>query len=294
MARMEDSAFSYAAPEDPFLKRFVIRLIERASGLTRLKEVYFATQRDYATGGDFWASAVAKLQLDVRYDAEALSRIPKQGPLVVVANHPYGVVDGVVMCALMKQVRPDFVVLTNAVLMKAPEVREFVLPIDFSETPEARETNLKSRAEARVRLDKGGAVVVFPAGAVSTSPDRWGRRPAVDWPWQPFVAQLVQRSLATVAPIWFGGQNSRLFQIVSHMSLTLRLALLFHEVNRLIGATIDVEIGAPVPFERLAVFKDRQTLAMHLRALTYALAPKTEDVADAAATDEVAYPVWRA
>jgi putative hemolysin len=117
-------------------------------------------------------------------------------------------------------------------------------------------------------------VVVFPAGAVSTAPDRLGRRPAVDGRWQPFVSQLVQRSKATVAPVWFGGQNSRLFQIASHVSQTLRVSLIFHEVKSRIGAELPVRVGEPIPFERLVAIKDRQALADHLRDVTYALAIK--------------------
>jgi putative hemolysin len=115
-------------------------------------------------------------------------------------------------------------------------------------------------------------VVVFPAGAVSTAPDKLGLKPAVDWRWQPFVSQLVQRSKATVVPVWFSGQNSRLFQIASHVSYTLRISLIFHEVRSRIGTALPVMIGAPIPYADLAAIKDRQALADHLRDRVYALA----------------------
>jgi putative hemolysin len=86
------------------------------------------------------------------------------------------------------------------------------------------------------------------------------------------VSQLIQRSRATVIPIWFGGQNSRLFQIASHVSPTLRLSLIFHEVKVRIGATLPVVIGAPVSFASIAAIRDRQALADELRARVYALA----------------------
>jgi putative hemolysin len=276
---MQDYLFSYAAPTDPPVKRKLIRLVEIATGQPTLKRLYLANQRDPRPSESFWAAAVRSLALDVVYDEAALARLPRSGPAVFVANHPYGVLDGLVISWLVQKVRPDFVVLTNAVLMRAPEVREYVLPIDFSETPEAREINVRSRAAAREQLDKGGVVVVFPAGAVSTAPDRLGRRPAVDASWQPFVAQLIQRSKATVAPIWFGGQNSRLFQIASHISQTLRLSLLFHEVKSQIGATLPVAIGAPIPFAEIAHIQDRTALAQHLMERTYALASDASKLA---------------
>ena len=91
--------------------------------------------------------------------------------------------------------------------------------------------------------------MVFPAGGISTSPDKFGRQPATDAPWQPFVSQLVEKSRATVLPLYFDGQNSRLFQIVSHLSLTLRLALIFKEVKARMGTTLAVSVGEPIPFD---------------------------------------------
>jgi putative hemolysin len=269
---MDDYLFSYAAPTDPAVKRKLIRLVERATGQPALKRLYIDNQRHPRPSESFWAAAVRSLALEVLYDEAALARIPRAGPVVFVANHPYGVLYGLVISWLVQKVRSDFLVLTNAILMRAPEVRDFILPIDFTDSPEARAINLKSRATARYQLEKGGAVVVFPAGGVSTTPDRLGRRPAIDARWQPFVSQLIQRSRATVAPVWFGGQNSRLFQIASHLSLTLRLSLIFHEVKTRIGTTLPVAIGAPIPFEELAPIKDRQTMADLLMARTYSLA----------------------
>ena len=142
---MDDYLFSYATRSDPPVKRGLIRLVERATGQPTLKRLYFENQRSPRPHESFWQAAVRKLALDVRYDFDALARIPKAGPVVVVANHPYGVLDGLVICWLVEKLRSDFVVLIHSALMRAPEVRDFVLPIDFSENEEARATNLASR-----------------------------------------------------------------------------------------------------------------------------------------------------
>ena len=269
---MDKYLFSYATASDPPLKRGIIRLVEKATGQPKLKRMYIHNQRFPRPDETFWQAAVRSLALDVRYDPDALAAIPKIGPVVVVANHPYGVLDGIVISWLVSKVRSDFVVLTNAILMRAPEVQGFILPIDFSETEEAQRTNLASRAAARAQLERGGVVVVFPAGAVSTAPDKLGLKPAVDGRWQPFVSQLIQRSKADIVPIWFGGQNSRLFQIASHVSYTLRISLIFHEVKSRIGTSLPVAIGAPIPFDAVAGIKDRQALADDLRERVYAMA----------------------
>ena len=277
---MDKYLFSYASASDPPIKRRLIRLVEKATGQPKLKRIYAENQRFPRPGETFWEAAVRSLELDVRYDAGALAAVPKTGPVVFVANHPYGVLDGIVMGWLASKARPDFVVLTHIVLTRAPEAAPFILPIDFSGAEGAEQTNLASRAAARAHLAKGGAVVVFPAGGISTAPDAFGLKPAVDGRWQPFVSQLIQRSKATVVPIWFGGQNSRLFQIASHVSLTLRLSLIFHEVKTRIGTALPVAVGAPIPFGSLGPFTDRQALADDLRARVYALARLAPAIAD--------------
>ena len=264
--------FSYADPGDPPLKRAIIRLIEQATGQKLLKKLYFDYRAHANEEPNFFKGALDRLKLDVRFDKAMLDRAPKEGPVVFVANHPYGVLDGLVICWLVSQVRQDFIVLTNAVLLRAPEIRPYVLPVDFAGTPEATQINITTREATRKHLEKGGAVVVFPAGGVSTAPDRFGLKPAVDAPWQPFTAQIIQRSKATVVPICFGGQNSRIFQIASHMSQTLRLSLIFREVKNRMGTVLPVAIGAPIPYEDIKDITDRKVLANFLMDHTYALA----------------------
>lgn len=276
-AGAEAVQFTYADPTFSKPKRALIRAIEKVTGQPRLKRLYLENQRNPVAGETFFAAAVRQLRLDVQFDRAQLDKIPKTGPCVIVANHPYGVLDGVTIAWLIGLVRQDFVILTNAVLLHAPETQAFLLPVDFAETEEAMQTNLRTRAEARRLLDRGGCVIVFPAGGVSTSPDKLGRRPAMDAPWQPFTVQLIQRSKATVVPIFFGGQNSRLFQIASHVHTALRLSLIFKEVRDRIGTKLPVAIGDPIDDAEIAAAGDRKALIEMLRRRTYALAAKVPE-----------------
>ncbi len=262
--------FSYATPDDPRLKRFVIRLIERMSGQPYLKWLYEDHINNPVPGESFWDSAVRRLELKIVYNREQLAAWPKTGPLIVVSNHPFGVLDGVVISHLVTKVRQDFRVLTNAVLYRAEEIREFLLPIDFTETEEALKTNLKSRAEAKAHLLKGGCLVIFPAGGVSTTPTVWHKR-AIDTEWKTFTARLITQARAPVAPVFFAGQNSRMFQLASHISMTLRLSLLFKEVHDMIGSEVVVRIGQPIQYDQLPDMSDRQAFMSRLREMTYAL-----------------------
>jgi putative hemolysin len=262
--------FSYAEPSDPRLKRFIIRLIERMTGQPRLKSLYEDRFTRRLPGESFWDLALRLLDIRVTLNEAGLARIPKTGSLVVVANHPFGVLDGVIVCHLINRVRGDFRILTNAVLNRADEVKEFLLPVDFAETEAALETNLKSRAAAKHLLMNGGCLIVFPAGGVSTTPKLWDRR-AVDAEWKNLTARLIQQGKADVLPVFFAGQNSHLFQFASHLSMTLRLSLLFKEVRDRIGGEVLVRVGDIIPFAQLAAMPDRQALMRFLRHATYAL-----------------------
>jgi putative hemolysin len=263
--------FSYADPADPPFKRFLIHTIERATGQPYLRWLYEQHRRHPVVGETFWEAAIRLLELKLAYDAERLAAWPKTGPLVVVCNHPFGVLDGVTACAIVGKVRPDFKVLTNAVICRAEELRPYLLPIDFTETPEAMKTNLRSRNLAKAHVAAGGCLLIFPSGAVSTTPTWYARR-AIDSDWKTFAAGIITKTHAPVAPLYFAGQNTALFQLVSHMSLTLRLALLFHEVHNKIGSEVRAGVGEVITYETLAPIRDRLALMQTLREATYGLA----------------------
>lgn len=262
--------FSYASADDPRLKRFVIRIVERLSGQPYLRSLYEDFRNNPVPGETFWDSAIRRLELKLVLDEDKLDQWPKTGALVVVSNHPFGVLDGVVICHLISKVRKDFLVLTNSVLYRAEELRPFLLPVDFAETEEALKTNLETRAKAKVHLQAGGCLVVFPAGAVSTTPTLW-HRSAVDSEWKTLTARLIAQAKAPVAPVYFAGQNSRLFQLASHVSMTLRLSLLFKEVHDRIGSELHLRIGEIIPYDKLATISDRRKFMDHLKDTTYAL-----------------------
>jgi putative hemolysin len=266
--------FSYAEPDDPPVKRAVIRAVERATGQPYLRWLYQSYATHHLPGETFWDAAVRLMELKVRYDAERLAAWPKTGPLVVVCNHPFGVLDGALACAIVGKVRPDFKVLTNAVIARAEELRDFLLPIDFTETRQAMATNIASRNLAKDHVGNGGCLLIFPSGAVSTTP-KWWMKTAVDPEWKTFTAGMVTKLRCPVAPLYFAGQNSGLFQLVSHVSLTLRLSLLFHEVHNKIGSEVCAGIGPVIPYETLAPIRDRIALMQYLREATYALAQET-------------------
>src|SRR5690606_9137429 len=147
---------------------------------------------------------------------------------------------------------------------------DFMLPIDFAGTRAAAAANARSRAQARALLKAGGCLIVFPSAAVSTAPHPFA--PAVDPEWQPFAGRLIQQGRAAVLPIFVEGENSRLFQLASQVSLTLRLSLLMWELTRRMGTTVSLRIGPVIPFEALPEAGGPATRVAVQRLVNHALA----------------------
>jgi putative hemolysin len=263
---------SYAAYFDDPLKRRLVRAVERVSGQPKIAALYEHYRAHLANDVPFFEAAIRLLDLDVEFSASRLSQMPAEGPLVVVANHPFGVLDGLIISWLISLRRKDFKVLTNSVLDAVPEAKPYLLPVDFAGTREAVAANVAMRREALAHVRGGGCVVVFPSGGVSTTPGPFDPL-AVDDDWKPFTAKLITQGRAPVTPVFFDGQNSRLFQLASHLSLELRLALVFREVRRRMGKSLRVEIGETMSPEALEAGGKRRDLMEFLREQTYALAP---------------------
>lgn len=262
-------AFSYCDRNAPWWRRSTARLVELLTGQPYFVNMYLGWRAEPRAGESFFAAALRLLDIDLRYDETMLAAWPQHGPLLVVCNHPFGVIDALSACHLAHTRRGDFRVLANAVLNCVDEIKPFVLPVDFDDTPDALATNLRSRDAALAHIRAGGCVVVFPAGGISTTPSLF-ETTAEDAPWKTFVARLVREGRASVAPIHFPGQNSLLFQIASHVCMDLRLALMFRETQRMMHRRIDARLGQVLTFERLVRF-ERSDLTRQLRNAVDAL-----------------------
>ena len=269
-ASLSSRDFSYACPEDAAWRQGLIRAIEHVSGKPRLWRLYQSYCEEPAAD-DFFAEAIRLLELDVRIEGAGLAAIPIAGPLVVVANHPFGVIDGLALGYLISRIRADFKILVHSALFRVPEVRRFLLPIDFAETREALQTNLESRRGALRDLRQGKCIAIFPGGGIATV--RNPLAPAVDLEWKTFLARLVHEGRSAVLPVFFEGQNSPLFQCASHINMDLRASLLFREAVKKIGGEVRAQVGEPIPYERLASITDRRALTERLRQETLALKP---------------------
>jgi len=265
----ESPTISYATDGDPVLRRSLIRVIEKVSGQPRLKRLYDEYRLQGGSDRPFWQEAIDRLRVSLDYDEDQLRNLPAEGPLIVVSNHPFGVLDGLSACHLVSQRRNDIKLMAHATFDRAPELRPYLLPIHFEGASTALRSNVAARQAALQHLRDGGAVIIFPAGRVSTAEKIFG--PATDAPWKLFVSAMVQRSDATVLPIYFEGQNSWRFHLASRIGEAWRESLLMYELARRIGSDVTVRIGQPIQAAALPDIDDRHRLLDDLRRRVYAL-----------------------
>lgn len=259
--------FSFADGEMGAISNAVIRGLEYCTGQPKIKKIYLDYVDDNRPDELFWQDAVSRLDLKVNLKFEEGAEIPKTGRLLVVANHPFGVIDGLILCSELSKVRQDYKIITHQVLRQAPAVMHQILPIDFDTTEAALRTNMMTRKDAVKQVEDGGAVVLFPAGAISLAPKVIGK--AEDAEWKTFAAKLASIENTTILPVFFEGQNSFSYMLARKMSQTLGYSLMFREICRRIGSRVDVTIRKPVTTDALKDFGSRNDITAYLRALTY-------------------------
>lgn len=236
---------SYAGTFSNPVKAGTIRAIEWLTAKITLLRLIRNFERSGApVGAPFWPKALKQMGIRINTPDAEIALIPATGPIIVVANHPHGLVDGMVMAELISRVRSDFKILTRSLLTGIPEVEQFMIPVPFPHEENARELGLQMRNEAMAQLKAGGVIILFPAGKVAMSEGFFG--PAIEAEWNLFTHKMIQRSGAQILPMHFTGQNSRAFLIANKLSDTLRQGLLLYEIKRALFKPQRPFVGAPL------------------------------------------------
>ena len=264
---------SYAHSATTKSGRAMVRALENVTGRISLIKRADGYDREVKRGRDFWDVMIEKYGLSLDVSGEGLGSIPTDGPLILIANHPYGILDGLIMGHILSTIRGDFRILANSVFHKAEDLNRIILPVSFDETKEAVKQNLATRKESLRYLNDGGAIGVFPGGTVSTAAKPFSH--PMDPTWRSFTARMVAKSDATVVPIYFDGHTSRLFQIASHLHNTLRLGLFIKEFKKRVDTPVRIVVGKPIAQEELQKRSgDAREMMDFLRKSTYRLSPK--------------------
>lgn len=265
----------------PSLRSGVSKALYKAFGgpiesMLGIKE-FNAAYRRIATlkePGQYWVKCLNVFRIEYIVPDEDLARIPKEGPVFVVANHPYGGADGVVLGAILAGARGDFKLLANSMLGRMEGIRPWLIPVNPFGTKDAARENLRSMKAAMKHLSAGGCLATFPSGEVSSlHPTKGG---VTDPQWSPHIARMVRQSNATVLPIYFDGRNSSVFQAAGLMHPLARTALLTREFIGMRDRVIRLRIGNPIPFNKLKDFETDEALIEFLRLNTYMLSRRMD------------------
>ncbi len=246
-------------------------VLERALGIAEIADRYRRRPAGI-DGHDFMTWTLNRFGGDLRVTPADLERVPATGPVVVVANHPFGAIEGVALAIAMNRVRPDVKVLANFILGRIHELRDAFLLVDPFGGPAAKRANALGLRRALDWLGGGGLLVVFPAGEVASF-DLKARR-VVEPAWSPSVAGLIRKSGACAVPVFIPGRNGALFQAAGLLHPALRTALLPRQFLKRGGRVIELRVGSAVTAARLAELGDDRRAIAYLRDRTEILAER--------------------
>lgn len=276
-------------------------LVEHSLRLDGIEKIY----RDSKALDDdapFAEKILRAMNVRIEIPESDLERIPAEGPVVVVANHPFGGVEGIVLLALLERVRPDFKILANFMLGRIPELRERFIFVDPFGAANSARSNIRPLRQSFGWLKQGGVLGTFPAGEVSSVDLRTGK--VRDPEWMPATGRLVRHSGAVVVPVFFSGHNGPLFQLAGLVHPRFRTLMLPRQVINKRNREIRLHIGRPIPPREIREFSDDRSLTNYLRLRTYVLAgrepppgprrrflPRRKPLDGASALEPVADPV---
>lgn len=265
-------SLTYANSFDSPWTRTVIKGIEWLTAKPRIiRRVRQFEELGEFTGQSFWPATMKVMGIDLRTPDHQLERIPADGPVVFVANHPHGLVDGMILADLIGRRRADYRILTRALLTGIDEsAAGYMISVPFPHEPDAQEKMLQMRSAAMAHLDDKGLIALFPSGTVAAADTMLG--PAIEGEWNVFTAKMIRKSGATIVPCHFTGSNSRAYQIANRISPILRQGLLLHEVVHAFDKPQAPIIGKPITPDMWAdrISKPREFMAW-LRARTLTL-----------------------
>lgn len=242
--------------------------LDRLLCLPALNSRYLSIAEEKRTN-DFLNEALASLQVQVGASPGDLARIPASGPVLVVANHPFGGLEGIALAALLRRVRPDVKLMANYLLQAVPEMRQHLIAVDPFGRADSAKRNIGPLKEAVRWMRSGGLLGIFPAGEVSSLDLR--KRAVTDPAWNQAAARMARMAKASVLPVYFHGDNGPLFNLLGLLHPRMRTVLLPRQLLNKQNTSLKVAIGSAIPFSRLDKFENEEQLTRYLRLRTYIL-----------------------
>ncbi len=250
---------------------FIATLLEKALGLSRLAEIYDGRPAN-TTPHEFLDYTLTALGVTLTINgSDNLEELPKEGPLLIVANHPLGGLEGVAIAKVISDIRPDIQVLTNALLRRIPELKDIFIGVDVL-SGNAASGNVGGIKQVHQHLKGGGAVLIFPAGMVSAYEPEFKR--VQDRTWSRLVGQLIKRYECPCVPVHVDGRNSPYFYTAGRIHPRLRTLLLPRQLANKQDFVLPLTIGKYIPAPELRLLQSPKAITDYLRVSTDALGQK--------------------
>jgi len=251
---------------DKFKMPGIASFLMEVMKLNEINEVFSSNM--HVEGLDFIDAILDHIGVKLEINEDELKNIPKEGSFIAVANHPYGGIEGLLLLKVICSQRPEFKLMANFLLSKIPNLKEFFIPVNPFETVRSV-SSIAGMKHAMETLKSGIPLGVFPAGEVSTY--KTSEQRITDKQWSPVIGKLIEKTKATVLPVYFHGNNGLLFNVLSLIHPSLRTARLPSEFLNKKGHTIRIRIGKALTAYDYGTFQNSAQILNFLRAKTYAL-----------------------
>ncbi|CAN1608255.1 COG3176 Putative hemolysin [Candidatus Pelagibacterales bacterium] len=237
--------------------------VEKIFGFSYLKQLYKKNYSDPDFNNNFWKKTLQILRIEhILKNAEL---IPKQGPCIIVSNHPFGILDGLIICSEVAKLRKDYRILINEELTTIDHIRDYLFPLRLDMSKDALKLNIKSKNDAIEFINKGGLVIIFPSGEVATSERLFNK--AIEKEWKPIIGSIIRKVNCKILPVYCHGQNSFLFQLTGIINYKLRRILFARELINKSNKKFNAECGEVLDSQLFHKLENSQ-IAKNLRSET--------------------------
>lgn len=248
--------------------KFLMQLLK----LNKINKMY--SDNIDKSGIDFINAVIDHLEFNYEVSKEDIKRIPKSGPFIILANHPFGGIDALILIKIFAEIRSDIKAMANFLLQKIEPIRDFMFPVNPFETRKNAKSSFTGIKSALAHLEEGKCLAIFPAGEVSSYQPETGS--VQDREWQPSILKFIKKANVPIVPLYFHGTNSKIFHLLGQLHPVLRTAKLPSELFNKKNKTIKIRIGNPIPVKEQEEFVDIAHYGRYLRARTYALGTSLE------------------
>lgn len=257
---------------DKFGGEVIAKLLMQVLKFNKVNTLYSKTCDK--NGIEFINSIIDELEFEYDVKEDDLKRIPIKGPFIVVANHPFGGVDALILVKIFAELRPDFKAMGNFLLTKIDALKDVIFPVNPFEDRKEIKSSFGGIKKSLLHLEQGNSLGIFPSGEVSSYQPESGI--IQDREWQPSILKFIKTAKVPIVPVYFHGTNSRLFHLLGKIHPVLKTAKLPSELFNKKNKKIKIRIGNPISVKEQDEFTDIAHFGRYLRARTYALGTALE------------------